>query len=291
MKEIVWTEIFQPILRESGGWAAFIFTPKGRNHSWRIFESAKRYDDWFTSVVTADDAEESWDKEELAKAKEEMPKASYQQELMCEFLDDAMSFFRRVDENVWEHEPKLYRDRYYKVGVDLAKYNDWTVVTPFDLHEMKAFTPDRFNNIEYTLQKARIESTAFRYNGARVTIDSTGVGDPIAEDLRRSGVNLEPFVFTSVSRMQLLEHLAVMLEQDKIKIPPDQQLLHELKSFRTKLTPSKKITAVVPDNEHDDMVMSLALAVWGVDQPLPIPNFNDSRYLARKMTHYEAEEY
>lgn len=219
-----------------------------------------------------------------------MPTSTFQQELMCEFLDDAMSVFRRVDANVWEEEPRYDKERFYKIGVDLAKYQDWTVVTPFDLHEFKVFKQDRFNNIDWSIQKARIEADAFRYNRARVTLDSTGVGDPICEDLRRSGVNIEPFQFTSTSRQQLLDHLAVLLEQDKIKIPPDENLITELKAFRTVLTPSKRIKYEVPDGGHDDCVMSLALAVWGVDQPLPIPNYNDKRVF-QKMTAYKADDY
>ncbi len=34
--EEIWTAIFQPVLRENKGTATFVFTPKGKNHSWKL---------------------------------------------------------------------------------------------------------------------------------------------------------------------------------------------------------------------------------------------------------------
>jgi len=45
----------RPILAENGGWAAFIFTPRGRNHGHALLEMARRNPDWFAQVLTVDD--------------------------------------------------------------------------------------------------------------------------------------------------------------------------------------------------------------------------------------------
>lgn len=54
---IAW-DIYRPILRENGGWAAFNGTPrgKGENPLWKLYSSVKDLDDWFVSVVTVDDS-------------------------------------------------------------------------------------------------------------------------------------------------------------------------------------------------------------------------------------------
>lgn len=44
----------RPILAENGGWAFFIYTPRGRNHGWTTLEGALENDDWFAQVLTAD---------------------------------------------------------------------------------------------------------------------------------------------------------------------------------------------------------------------------------------------
>jgi hypothetical protein len=42
----------RPILRENGGWALFVYTPRGKNHGWEMFRMAQAHDDWFTSLLT-----------------------------------------------------------------------------------------------------------------------------------------------------------------------------------------------------------------------------------------------
>lgn len=43
----------RPILRENGGWAVFITTPRGRNHAATFFESAKDDPEWFAEHLPA----------------------------------------------------------------------------------------------------------------------------------------------------------------------------------------------------------------------------------------------
>jgi len=48
-------DLVRPILRENRGWAIFIYTPRGRNHGWRLYERAKGRPGWFTSLLTIND--------------------------------------------------------------------------------------------------------------------------------------------------------------------------------------------------------------------------------------------
>lgn len=43
----------RPILLENGGWALFIWTPRGRNHAVRTFEARQRDSNWFTERLPA----------------------------------------------------------------------------------------------------------------------------------------------------------------------------------------------------------------------------------------------
>jgi len=45
----------RPILAENGGWAVFIFTPRGRNHGYVLLEMARRNPNWFAQVLSVDD--------------------------------------------------------------------------------------------------------------------------------------------------------------------------------------------------------------------------------------------
>lgn len=74
-------EYMRPILRENGGWAIFIFTPRWINHGYDLLQQAKSLDDWFWQVCSVRDT----DMEHLAKAelRDGMPEELVQQEYYC----------------------------------------------------------------------------------------------------------------------------------------------------------------------------------------------------------------
>lgn len=273
MKPQVWDYI-RPILAENGGWAIFIYTPRGMNHGWKLYQQAVSSPDWFCSVDSVTKTQ-AIPYETLMKEKAEMPQDLYQQEYECIFLESASQFFKRVEDNVYEGGEDYDPSHVYKLGVDLAKYQDFTVITPFDLNTFKVGKQDRFNQIDWNLQKARIRASYFLYKNPRLTMDATGIGDPIYDDLVQQGVQIEPYKFNERSRKDLLMNLKLLIEQDKIKIPNDEILLNELKSFQYEMSETGKTRLVVPDGLHDDCVMSLALAVWDIpDRPLRIHTNN-----------------
>ncbi len=47
-------DLVRPMLQENGGWAAFITTPRGKNHAHKLMETAKR-EGWFCETLTLDD--------------------------------------------------------------------------------------------------------------------------------------------------------------------------------------------------------------------------------------------
>ena len=48
-------DYIRPILAENGGWAAFIYTPRSKNHGWELYEMAKSNDEWFCELLTVKD--------------------------------------------------------------------------------------------------------------------------------------------------------------------------------------------------------------------------------------------
>lgn len=275
--ERIWTEIFQPVLRENKGTATFVYTPKGKNHSWKLLEVARGQKNWYVDVQTVHDTK-MFTEEELAEIRANTPLALYQQEYECNFLESAASFFRRTKENVYDATDEIDRGHTYQIGVDLAKYMDYTVITPFDVNSFKVLKQDRFNQIDWNLQKARIEVASRRCNSAPLVVDATGVGDPVVEDLSQQGLTVTPYKFTEQSKKDLLTHLAVLMEQDRIKIPNDPDLLAELDAIRWDISDSGKTKIATIEGMHDDRVMSLALAVWGQSSPHKVDDEEFSLY-------------
>jgi hypothetical protein len=47
-------DLVRPILMENGGWAGFAYTPRGKNHGYKLFEMAKDNPNWFAEILTID---------------------------------------------------------------------------------------------------------------------------------------------------------------------------------------------------------------------------------------------
>ena len=206
-----------PILAVNGGWAIFNFTPRGMNHGWELLQKYKDNDKWFTQVLTVEDTG-VLSGEALLEEQQNNPQDLFEQEWYCKFIEGAGQFFRNIENCIHTEDFKPEAIRKYKVGIDLAKYQDYTVMTVLDLNSFKVVEIERFNQIDWNLQKAKIEAMYLRYFRPHMDIDSTGVGDPIFDDLYSRGIrNLNSFKFTEQSRRGLLVNLQLLLEQGKIK--------------------------------------------------------------------------
>lgn len=279
-----------PILAVNGGWAIFNFTPRGMNHAFTLLQQYKDNPKWFTQILTVDETK-VLSEEALNEEKANTPQDLFEQEYYCKFIEGAGQFFKRITQNMIEETDKVDNLHKYQMGIDLAKYQDYTVITVIDLNTFEVHKQERFNQIDWNLQKAKIEAMYLRYNKPLIYMDSTGLGDPIYDDLVKRGLRIEGYKFTEQSRKDLLMNLALKLEQDKVRIPENKTLEGELQSFRYELKgESGKTKIVVPEGLHDDCVFSLALAVWNLPtNPLPQPG--SIRFLNNKVatpqTSYE----
>lgn len=171
---------------------------------------------------------------------------------------------RRIKENATAIVREAVDGESYVIGVDLARHVDWTVISVFNENDHKQVFLDRFNQVDWALQRARIEAVARRYNNGLIRIDATGVGDPIAQDLIAAGLRVEPYVFTNQSKKNLINNLALKLEQDDIKIIQEPEQIKELEIFSYEKTAAGNIRYEAPEGQHDDCVMALALSVYSL---------------------------
>jgi len=76
-------DLMRPVLRENLGWAIFIYTPRGRNHGWRLYERAQGRPGWFTSLKTVNDTirDSEVDKQQGRYLKPVVDEADLQEEL------------------------------------------------------------------------------------------------------------------------------------------------------------------------------------------------------------------
>ena len=189
-------------------------------------------------------------------------------------MEDSAGVFRNVDAcTIGSAQLAEGREDYHRnvvIGCDVAKHTDWTVLIAMDAETGRCFAMERFNHLDWPIQKERILAFARKYRG-RIILDATGVGDPIYDDLKRVYGDIEGFKFTSGSKTALVQRLIVAVEQRKVSWPATSGrsavdsgqwdiLTSEMKRYEYEISPSGGITYNAPSGYHDDCVMALALA-------------------------------
>jgi phage terminase large subunit len=83
---ILWGEIIAPAVADRDGWVVFIGTPKGPNHFYKLWKDAQGDEDWFTSMLRADESG-VFTAERLAKIKKQpgIDEDKFAQEMLCDF--------------------------------------------------------------------------------------------------------------------------------------------------------------------------------------------------------------
>ena len=140
-------------------------------------------------------------------------------------------------------------------GWDLAKSHDWTVGIGLDKNGHVCRFERWQAPWETTLQRIRSFTASLP-----ALVDSTGVGDPVLEALQKNGhSNYEGFKFSATSKQQLMEGLAVAIQQLAVRYP-DGLIVSELETFEYAYSRSG-VSYSAPAGLHDDCVCALALAV------------------------------
>lgn len=266
IKGVVWEEALFPTLSDKKGSAFFISTPKGKNWFYEIFlKGQENYEEYISfSFETKDNDSLPHLAEEQEKAKKTLPQAVYEQEYLARFLDGQGQVFKGIKDcmNGKLEEPVLGKS--YVMGVDLAKYEDYTAITIMDMTSFNVVYFERFNQIDWEFQRQKIKAISKRYFDCPIVIDSTGVGNPIAESLVREGHRVIAYKYTNASKKFLIENLALKIQRREISYPYIKELINELEIFGYEFTQSGNIIYSAPQGYHDDCVNSLALAVHGL---------------------------
>lgn len=239
----------------------------------------------FLNAKAANDPEQGWiflrtcdspfvSRKAIDEARKALPPHVFAALYEGEIQEDGATVFRNLrgcERGVLEG-PR--HGRQYVVGVDLAKTFDWTAVVVVDIETSQVVHLERFHGEPWKVQRERIKSVATRYGNATCVVDATGVGDPNVEELVRENVAVEPFVFTSPSKRDLMEGLIVAVENGAIGLPAGRDLdalRGEMEVYEYEARPNGQVSYSAPEGYHDDCVTALALAVFGMGHTSALP--------------------
>jgi hypothetical protein len=256
-----WQEAIRPTLTDYQGGAWFLSTPKGRNFFWQL---------WQRGMDDAKGEWQSWQmptsanpfiaESEIAAAKDELPERVFQQEYLAQFLEDSGSVFRGVREVCTASRAAPYAG-VFRMGVDWGQSNDFTVLSVLDVDKRRQVDRDRFNKVDWALQRGRIIAMQERWKCDRILAEKNSIGGPNIEELRRAGLPVLAFDTTATTKGPLIESLVLAIEKREITLLNEPNLIGELEAYErtvSKDTGRSKYSA--PEGMHDDEVISVALA-------------------------------
>lgn len=281
--EDVWRESVRPALIDLEAPAFICGTPKGHNWFYRLFERGRdeAYPE-FESFGGPSFENPFIPESELVQLMTEMPSRLIKQEIFAEFMQsDEGNVFRNVG-RARDEAVKLFpatcgycNHPTYCIGIDLARLVDFTVL--FGVCRRGHPTGfQRFKDVHWPLQKARIMK-AYAETGALLVVDASGIGDVVTQDLEEAGCRVLP-VKTGSAKTALIDALSVALDGFDILLPDEPQIISELASFGYSITEHGNIRYGAPDGLHDDCVIAVALAAYGLlNAPPPAKMWSMSR--------------
>jgi hypothetical protein len=266
MDASVWPEVVRPMLLDRGGEALFLSSPNGRNWFWELYLlgldrkqtqwAAFRFSTLDNPLIAPD---------ELDDIRHITTERVFREEYLAEFIDDNGQVFRGIRGAVTA-EPNVEPivGRQYMAGVDWGRDNDYTVIAIIDTQSRAMVAMDRFNQISWSLQRGRLVAIYEKWRPVVIWAEANSIGAPNIEALQAEGLPVRAFQMTVQSKRPLIEALALAIENEVIALLPDETLINELAAYALERMPGGGFRYGAPTGLHDDTVIAVALAWYGV---------------------------
>lgn len=213
------------------------------------------------------------DKARLQRIMERVGKDSltWKTEYLGQFADSDLRIFGEAellaaaermphDEQGNEYLPAPYvAGHRYAMGVDLANMRDWFVSVLLDATNPLIIPAklDRFQKKGYAHYKGVIRDNWNVYGHPETLIDATSLGENFVEEL--NDISAGGFKFSSTSKYDIVHELAGAINQGRLALPNDPNVLSEFRNFEYVITAAKNLK-MEAKRGHDDIVMAFALA-------------------------------
>lgn len=174
----IWEEIFLPILRkDTDRWAVFIFTPKGQNYCWDMWNKAENNEEWYTNELRASKSG-IIPKSEYDKAKKEIDPLLFAQEFECAFIaEEEMTFITSAMIESTKLATPIYPFIKKLVGIDPALGGDECVLYYMENFEVKKQIIGHWNDSKVIAAEAL--ALASEFGCKDICMDFIGLGEGV----------------------------------------------------------------------------------------------------------------
>lgn len=265
IREETYTDVLLPTLADRDGRILLISTPKGLNWFYTEYQRCAQVGAAWNAPSSANPNANI--KRAAMLARDRVPERTYKQEWLAEFVTDG-SFFTNIDACATVEKPDAPGDHAghtFVAGLDWGLNNDYTVLTIICRECSRVVDWLRTSGGDYITQRARVVALCNRWGVQTVLPERNSIGQPNIEMLRADGltVMIGPdggygWFMSATNKPQLIESLAVALQGAAIRFP--RVYANELRPFEVKTRATGYPEYSAPAGQHDDCVISLALA-------------------------------
>jgi len=210
----------------------------------------------------------------LVEQYDSLPREDFEQEFCCVFVDESYSYF------AYDLILPCTSDR-------LVQYPDFTDIPPpegrivagFDVgrtrdhSELAVFEQQgerfvcrllrRYDQIPFAEQEADLRRFLDQVPVARLSIDRSGIGMHLAENLAGDFPQVVPEVFTNDSKERWATDFKILLQRRDVSLPRDRELVGQVHSIKRRVLPSGKVAFDADRTTragHADRFWAIALA-------------------------------
>lgn len=277
-----WFNVIFPIIKAQNPQVLVISTPNGKQGFFydlytQTLSGKKAGYRALTATIYDDELISA---EQIEEIKKGYPEIAFAQEFECKFLDNALTVFRGFD-GCYNESVKLNYNRLW-CGIDLSgEGSDETILTFIgqnncvEQHKIEGTLDAKYQEISRLLNEKKPIGTYIEING---------VGMPMFNEIKKLTKipNVLPFTTTNETKKNYVGALSIEFVNKNIRFN-DKELYAELAVFTYKLSKSGNIIYGAKSGEHDDRVISLALALKA-KQDLT-SKFTESTYFYKPNIH------
>lgn len=257
----LWNDILSPTLKARGKKCIFVSTPLGKNNIFYEMYQRGLSDEFpkYASILKTIYDDGFITNDEIEEIKKSIPELSFQQEYMCEWIDDGLSFFQGFSECF--DIDKVSNGKCW-IGIDCSgDGTDATVCSKInEKGEIELFEAVGTLDMKYR----QIADYLNRENPVAVYGEINGLGLPMLEEIKklvRHKSKIYDWTTTNSSKEEIISDLAVSIANKDVHfLKNDMKTYNELGNFVVTVSKYRKLTFAARGSGHDDRVMATAIA-------------------------------
>ena len=203
-----------------------------------------------------------------------LPHEDFAQEFECEFVDEAYSYYpydlilpcTSDDVRVAEDVSDLARMTGRLVaGFDVGRTRDRSELAVFEQRgdRFVCVLLRSYDQATFSAQESELRRLLNALPVARLSIDNTGIGMNLAENLAREFPQVVAETFTNARKEQWAVDFKILLQRREVALPKDRQLVAQIHSIKRQVLPSGKVSFESERSTrhgHADKFWAVALA-------------------------------